>query len=96
MLKVSEAKRAELNRIKFGLAIEIDQWLIKTRGKKYEIDTFSVIESPDNHRYVKLEINGEIIRYNYLSKSEFVSRNWYWLQHKSCQWNYKNAVKFKY
>lgn len=95
MLKVPETKRAELNRIRLFLAMDIDAMLIKARGKSYTIDSFKVLDAPENHRYIKFEIDGVEQRFNYKSKSEFIDSNYYWLRHKRCKKNYKNTVALR-
>lgn len=96
MLKVPEYLRAELNSVKLFLAIRIDRMLIETRGKDYVIDSFELLESPENHRFVKLLINGETVRFNYYSKKEFINLNGYWLYKQPYNPNYKNAIANKY
>jgi hypothetical protein len=70
---------------------KVEKTLSKIKPKNIKI-----ISNSENTRYVVLSVDGKEIRFNLMSKKQFVSKNYYWLLKKDCKNDYTNCVKYIY
>jgi len=70
---------------------KVEKSLSKIQPKNIEI-----ISNSENTRYIVLSVDGKKMRFNLMSKKQFVSQNHYWLSKKNCKYDYTNCVKHIY
>jgi hypothetical protein len=80
----------KLNSIEYNLGYKMEKELKKFNPKKVSLVFFS-----KDHRYIIFNIDGKEKRINYLTKKEYVNKNYFWVKYKNCAPTYKNCVRLK-